>query len=347
MANYAKFRYSKTKVDEAGHTLSSHVADSKQIEEAFKIINNWRSSHAWPMNVVCEAVKRYSQGIDASISVVQRLKRMTSVERKLAVFQKKDLKLSEMQDVGGCRAITKDVRSVYELSKRFKESQIKHKFEYENDYIADPKMKSGYRGLHLIYSYYSDKTKNFNGHRIEIQIRTQLQHAWATAVETVDTFTDQLLKSNQGEKGWREFFKIMATVMAKREGTQIAPGTPTDDIKIRSVLKQYDEQVRIIRSINETGKIIPAVRAQRGDESHYFLVILNSRERTASVQGFKKADSRKASDEYLKIERENAKLPHMDTVLVSAETIETLESAYRNYFLDMRVFAEVLEETLR
>ena len=37
----------------------------------------------------------------------------------------------------------------------------------------------------------------------------------------------------------------------------------------------------------------------------------------------------------------------MDTVLVSAETIESLEYAYRNYFLDMRAFAEIMEETLK
>jgi ppGpp synthetase/RelA/SpoT-type nucleotidyltranferase len=33
---------------------------------------------------------------------------------------------------------------------------------------------------------------------IEIQLRTSLQHAWATAVETVDAFTNENLKFGAG-----------------------------------------------------------------------------------------------------------------------------------------------------
>jgi len=40
---------------------------------------------------------------------------------------------------------------------------------------------------------------------IEIQIRSKLQHIWATAVETVGFFTGQAIKSNEGEKEWNDF----------------------------------------------------------------------------------------------------------------------------------------------
>ena len=36
--------------------------------------------------------------------------------------------------------------------------------------------------------------------RIEMQIRTKLQHIWATAVETMGTFLGQALKSRQGDQ---------------------------------------------------------------------------------------------------------------------------------------------------
>ena len=342
---YTKFRFSKNKVDLAGAVIINPTSSKTAIEEAFKIVNNWRSSHSWPMNVIYMALKRHSTAVDLNIPVVQRLKRMTSIQRKLNLLKGKNLKLSEMQDIGGCRTIVKDVKSVYDLAKRLKSSQIKHKLDYENDYIADPKIKSGYRGVHLIYSYFSDKTKDYNGHRIEIQLRTPLQHAWATAVETVDTFTNQLLKSNQGDRDWKRFFKLMATVMAVRENTKPAPDTPTDYGKIQNALNQYSEQIRTIRSINQSGHILPNIMAQ-DKESHYFLVVLDSKKRTATVKGFKKADSKIASDEYLRVERENANTLHIDAVLVSTETIEMLQSAYTNYFLDMRVFAGVVEEIL-
>ena len=65
------------------------------------------------------------------------------------------------------------------------------------DYIAHPK-SDGYRGVHYVYKYRSGSTPKaeFNSLRIEVQLRSRLQHAWATAVETVSTFTGQALKSN-------------------------------------------------------------------------------------------------------------------------------------------------------
>ena len=59
----------------------------------------------------------------------------------------------------------------------------------------------------MIYRYSSDKgKKDYNGLLVEIQIRSKLQHLWATAVETVDFFTSQTIKSNQGQKEWVTFF---------------------------------------------------------------------------------------------------------------------------------------------
>jgi hypothetical protein len=67
--------------------------------------------------------------------------------------------------------------------------------------------KSGYRGIHLVYRYNGRKTE-YNGLKIEIQIRTVIQHAWATAVETVGMFTQQALKSSQGEQDWLRYFAL-------------------------------------------------------------------------------------------------------------------------------------------
>ncbi len=64
----------------------------------------------------------------------------------------------------------------------------------KDDYIEHPK-ESGYHGIHLIYQYRSDKRTDNNSLKIEVQLRSQLQHAWATAVETVGTFVQQALKS--------------------------------------------------------------------------------------------------------------------------------------------------------
>ena len=54
---------------------------------------------------------------------------------------------------------------------------------------------------------------------IELQIRTRLQHAWATAVETMGIFIDHSLKSSQGPQDWLDFFSLVGNAFAYIEGS--------------------------------------------------------------------------------------------------------------------------------
>ncbi len=108
-----------------------------------------------------------------------------------------------MQDIGGCRAILPTVQDVYELVKIYKDFHYKSPEDRSHwdgddtsDYIERPK-PDGYRSVHLVFRFKSDsaKRKVYNNQRIEIQIRSKLQHLWATAVETAQVFTGQALKS--------------------------------------------------------------------------------------------------------------------------------------------------------
>ena len=88
-----------------------------------------------------------------------------------------------------------------------------------DDYISAPKA-SGYRGVHLMYRYKSDKKKTiYNDLKIEMQIRSRYQHAWATAVETVGIFVGQALKTSMGDDRWLRFFALMGSAIAIREKT--------------------------------------------------------------------------------------------------------------------------------
>src|SRR5271166_4137199 len=131
-----------------------------------------------------------------------------------------------MQDLGGCRAIMASVNAVEQLYDLYHvgtgdlfESEGKLKCY---DYIREPK-SDGYRGIHVVgrYSARAQKNEAWNGHRIEIQLRSQLQHAFATAVETVTTFTRLPLKFGAGPVEWRRFFTLMGSAFAIREKTTI------------------------------------------------------------------------------------------------------------------------------
>ena len=181
-----------------------------KLEQTFRTINNWRSSHSFPLNTFKLGLLRKATQVDKHSLVAQRLKRLSSIVTKLRRFQQ--MKLSQMQDIAGCRAVVQSATEVYELVELYKKSDIKHKLLSVDDYINMPK-SSGYRSVHLIYGYYSDRKTTYNGLKVEVQLRTGLQHAWATAVETVGTFLKQALKSSQGHVEWLRFFVTIGGMM--------------------------------------------------------------------------------------------------------------------------------------
>jgi len=87
------------------------------------------------------------------IVVAQRLKRLDSIVAKLK--RESGMKLSRMQDLGGCRFVVPVLSEVYYFSEKLKNSRVRHEFKREYDYIKNPK-KSGYRSLHLVFKFQSD-----------------------------------------------------------------------------------------------------------------------------------------------------------------------------------------------
>lgn len=347
--------YSKTAVDQAGDVLVSDQSvqvdatgafdmerefeRSLQIERAFSIINNWRSSHSFPLNTLSVGLRRISRQIDPNSLVAQRIKRLVSIELKLRRFS--TMKLSQMQDIGGCRAIVASIKDVDAVVKAYAKSEIRHKIDHTDDYIRKPQ-KSGYRGVHLIWRYYSDRSTAYNGLKIEMQLRSPLQHAWATAVETVGTFVRQALKSSQGEKEWLRFFALMGSALALREGTEPVPNTPTERDTLTSDLRNAAYSLDVANRLTSFGAALQTLEQPSAKKAaQYYLLALDPKAENVSIRGFRQSELEAANAEYLKTERGGA-----DAVLVSVESLGALRRAYPNYFLDTRVFLDALKQAI-
>ena len=241
-------QYTNEQIDAAGQTLLDMRAGSLlSAENALTVISNWRSSHAFPLNTMQMNLRKKSKQIDSQSMVAQRIKRRYSIESKLLRFAW--LSLSQMQDLGGCRAVVRSVDHADRLIDAYQYSRIKHRLVRSDDYVDSPK-KSGYRGRHLIYRYFSDRTGTYNGLKIEVQVRSNLQHIWAAAVETVGTFTEQELKSSQGEEDWLRFFALMSSVFAHKEKKPIVPNTPKNYQDLVKELKHYAKELDVIERLN-------------------------------------------------------------------------------------------------
>ncbi len=250
-----------------------------------------------------------------------------------------------MQDIGGCRAVVTSVSQVETLTDNYKRSHIKHLLHKHNDYINEPK-SSGYRGVHLVYRYRSDRQDTYNDQKIEIQIRSRLQHAWATAVETVGTFTQQALKSNLGKQDWLRFFALMGTALAIRERRPPVPGTPTSNSKLRTEIKEYALRLNVEGTLQAFGAAMKTITAPRhlSGKAHYFLLELRPSEKTTKITSFQRGELATATDEYILAEHFAGE---SDSVLVSVESMKQLRRAYPNYFLDTSVFLRAVREAMR
>lgn len=341
MPKYPVPEYSRKDVNRAGDVLLNPDASQETKDNALLIINNWRASHNFPLNTFQMRLRKVAKKIDADNLVAQRIKRLASIKLKLERFP--DMKMAQIQDIGGCRAIMRNVIQVDKLVDVYKHESrgIKHKLAKEQDYIMYPK-ESGYRGVHLIYKYGSDKITNYVDMRIEIQVRTLLQHAWATAVETVGTFIKQSLKSSQGETEWLRFFALMSSAMAIAEGKPIVPGTPDNinDLKAEIiVLSNHLDVEGHLTTFRDSIQVL----SSDGVDGHYYLLELDPSAGHVIVKSYTQTQLATASSDYITLEKRIAN-DNRDAVLVSADSVEALRLAFPNYYLDTDLFLEQLRK---
>ncbi len=359
---WAEIKYKRGEVDRAGDVLINGGSSAIDIDRAIIILDNWRSSHGFPLHIFKKRLKEVSASLDARALVVQRRKRTPAILKKL---QRKyegrhpTMKLSQMQDIGGCRSVLQNLELVkilcnehYHIDKntRGKHCNLKHEFKQKKDYISNPK-SDGYRSIHLIYKYKSDKTKKYNGLLIEIQVRSKLQHIWATAVETVGHFTKQALKSNEGEQGWLEFFKLVSSVFANIEKTPVVPGTPTNKRDLYKKILDLSDQLQAINKIENWAHLLNIIGRKEQEthhKPHFYLLNLDVDAKTLRVSTFEKKSEENANIAYSEAEKEARKDGlHKDIVLVEAYTTRELQKAYPNYFLDTKEFVSILRNYLK
>ena len=311
------------------------------------VINNWRSSHAYPLNTFQVNLRLTARRYDANSLVAQRIKRLSSIGHKLDRFP--TMKLSQMQDLGGCRAILKDVGVARDVFHYYlQKSAMKHERIGVDDYITSPK-PSGYRGVHLVYRYFSDKKKEmYNGLKIEMQLRSRYQHAWATAVETVGTFSGEALKSSLGSDEWQRFFSLMSSVIAHREKTRIIPETPQNRRELHAELAHFSSKLNVIHRLREYSAALKRITGGDGEisEAHLYMLELDPTAGTLKITGFQAHEQEEADKRYSEAEARKSKQGGSDAVLVSVESINSLSKAYPNYFADTRIFVELLSQAL-
>lgn len=138
--------------------------------------------------------------------------------------------------------------------------------------------------------------------KIEIQIRSSAQHAWATAVETVGTFTNQALKSSMGRDEWLRFFVLMGSAIADIEGTPYVPNTPTKKLELTKELKDLNRKLQINSKLISYGNALNTISGRLSKNAHYFILTLDTKRNSISIMGYPSKFLHLAEQQYAAIE---------------------------------------------
>lgn len=341
--SFVKPKYSKRQINRAGEILISDSASVSERSFADEVLTNFRAAHGYPINTFQATLRAKLKSIDEKAIVAQRLKRTPSIVLKLKRFE--GMKLARMQDIGGLRAVVSSVSRVRKIEKSYRDSKFLHELVSSKDYLSEPK-SDGYRGIHLIYKYANANVPDYDGLSLELQIRTRMQHAWATAVETMGTFLGQALKSGQGEDQWREFFSIAGAALADLERTTPVPGFEHCSAQqIHQRLFESEKRLRVLEKLSGFAIAADRITTERG-QGGYHLITLDSTNRTVTIRPFPVARLEEANVAYAAIEARTKAGEPIEAVLVSAGPVESLRKAYPNYFLDTQVFVRQLQRLI-
>ncbi len=320
---------SKSKVNRAGNNIRNGTATRVD----YRVLEAWRSAHRNVLNTFQAILRNRTKETD--IIVAQRHKRKTTIIDKLKRYPL--MQLARMDDVAGCRLIFNDIESLYAFRQEFHKSRFHHKRKNnidKYDYIKHPK-QSGYRGVHDVYSYdvNSNIGRSLKGLLIEIQYRTNIQHAWATAVEVVGYITTSQPKFDRGDTRYQFAMalasEIMARVYENRNG-------PYPDLENKTLIHDFLELDRKLNLLNKLRGLNEA-DTEVGKRKNVILIM--------SPDGTLEIESYRTGTEALRaLYVLEQKYPGFDIVLVKADAPEDVRFAFKNYFSDTRDFVNLLED---
>lgn len=331
-------QFSRKQVEKAGRAIRKNEGD---LEQAKLVIQNFRAAHLYPLTIIKNLVWKHirkTQLLDRAI-IARRLKRLPTILNKLCrptldAQTENAISLKRMHDIGGCRVIVDDMQQLECLRASLQTSRSQHSMKVY-DYIAHPKF-TGYRGIHLVFKSFNNvESHQWKGFSVEVQLRTRLQHLWATTVEIVDIIEQENLKTDllSANEQWRRLFFIMSEFLAMQDGAMELSIQEQADyrqelIDLNTSLAAYHKLDAFSRTLE-----VPVYK-EIAEESGFTLLILDEVEQTVHCEFYSRAAEEQALRDYSQVERDNAK----NAVLIAGRDLKSIEKAYPNYLSGSSAF---------
>lgn len=183
---------SKAQIDRLGDRLrgASHT------ESDLRLLDDYRRSFGDAYRAVVRTIRELGESptgrpAKSTVSIVEKLRR-------------ESIRLSQMQDVAGCRVVVRNVMEQEQLA-----ASLTTAFPGAPVIDRRGSPSHGYRAVHII--------AEISGKPVEIQIRSSLQHLWAEVSEKSSDVLDPSIKYGGGPDGWRSILTRFSESVAACE----------------------------------------------------------------------------------------------------------------------------------
>lgn len=223
---------SKTQIDRLGDRLRK----GRFADEELGRLDEFRRSFAGAYEEIVNAVRRVTRLEPTG----RPAKSTTSIVEKL---QRETMRLSQMQDIAGCRLVVQGVLQQDQVVAQLTAT-------LPGAVVVDRRKQPshGYRAVHIIATAQSKP--------VEIQVRTEIQHLWAQLSEKFSDLLDPAIKYGGGDP---EIQVVMS------EGSNIVGEMD----ELESVIAGLSQRVGDTSELQElSGAIEPFVRLKREFRGH-------------------------------------------------------------------------------
>lgn len=355
--------------------------NSEEYGKQILILDSWRHQHEEPAQIFFKKLVGIINKYPDSMATY-RLKRKESILKKL-YRSNGNFDLGAMDDIAGCRAIVNSLSEVYEVYNEILNLQEAGEIDIKKtkDYIKNPE-KSGYRSLHVIIKQTLKQENIDRQYRIELQIRTKLQHYWSTAVEAMSEidnveYKDPTLVSegNTRIQSCLQFFKVISKLFACCENNddelkeELANSVRTND--------KFKEIIEDLKAARNSVTINMQKNSTQGGEGLYLLELSRETQELTiysytmdcvekAIKNYNSKENSSINNEANKIQydteidsgsvNKNLTAEKTDThasyitsinrVLIYAKNEDQLGDTYPNYSYNIEKFIEKVEELI-
>ncbi len=182
--------------------LGDQLREKKFSAELLTDLDDYRASFLPAYQAVVERLKN-----DLGYAVTGRPAKSTPA--LVDKLERQHVRLSQVQDIAGCRVIVDDI---FLQERAFLALEV----YLDTPIIYDRRAQSshGYRAIHLVAT--------INGRKVEIQLRSELQHLWAEISEKLSDTLGSSIKYGQGDSEALQLLSNLSHAIDKVEEEETA-----------------------------------------------------------------------------------------------------------------------------